>query len=54
MVSEKNEKEEKLCFDLAVPYDMGQCYEKLQKEIEAELLKRDMCHHTEIRFDGKI
>ena len=50
----KNEKEEKLCFDLAVPYDMGQCYEKLQKEIEAELLKRDICHHTEIRFDGKI
>lgn len=50
----KSEGKEKLCFDLAVPYDMGQCYEELQKEIEEELLKRGMCHNTEIRFDGKI
>ena len=50
----KSDRGEKLCFDLAVPYDMGQCYEELQREIEAELLERGICSQIEIRFDGKI
>lgn len=50
----KKEEQVKLIFDLAVPYDMGQHYEELQKEIEAELLERGKHCTTEIRFDGKI
>lgn len=50
----KGEEKIKLIFDLAVPYDMGQQYEALQKEIEAELLARGKTCATEIRFDGKI
>lgn len=44
----------KLCFDVAVPYDMGQQYEEMKREIDAELAARGICCITEIKFDGKI
>lgn len=44
----------KLCFDVAVPYDMGQQYAEMKQEIEAALWERGKDCTTEIRFDGKI
>ncbi|MBQ7103831.1 MAG: cation transporter [Anaerotignum sp.] len=50
----KAEGKNKICFDLAVPYDMGQNYEEIKKEIDAALLEKGKICVTEIRFDGKL
>ncbi|WP_458407638.1 cation diffusion facilitator family transporter [Anaerotignum sp.] len=49
----RNEEQIKLCFDLAVPYEMGQNYEETKKKIDGMLLEKGKNCVTEIRFDGK-
>lgn len=48
----KGETSRKLCFDLEVPYDMGQHYEEMKKEIDAKLCEKAPNCTTEIRFDS--
>lgn len=50
----RTEQNLKLCFDVAVPYDMGQQYAEMKQGIEAALRERGKDCTTEIRFDGKI
>lgn len=46
-------KQERLVFDLAVPYDMGQQEDTLQQQIEEGLGEKGKGYRIEIRFDGK-
>lgn len=50
----QGETEQKLCFDLEVPYDMGQQYDAMKKEIDARLCEKEKNCTTEIRFDGVL
>lgn len=46
-------KRERLAFDLAVPYDMGQQEDILRQQIEEGLGEKGKGYPIEIRFDGK-
>lgn len=49
----KGAKQTKMVFDLAVPYEHREDYQKLKETIDRELYKRGNYYPTVIRFDGK-
>lgn len=49
----KGMKQNKLVFDLAIPYAMSDHYRELQQRIEDEMRLAEITYPVEIRFDGK-
>lgn len=50
----RHEKEQKVCFDLVVPYDMNQSFDELRETIRTELQEKGINHPLDIRFDRKL